>query len=108
MRTCLTADVGSYYAGSASADHDDHAGTPSPLSSASAPAPAADELDRDQFGARGDFVTSPEISQVFGELVGIWFVAEWMSQGQPARGVDHRQPLHAVFPVTGRGSITAL
>lgn len=34
------------------------------------------------FGKHGDFVTSPEISQVFGELVGVWTIAEWMSQGR--------------------------
>lgn len=34
----------------------------------------------DQFGRRGDFVTSPEISQMFGEMVGAWIVSEWMLQ----------------------------
>ncbi|KAI1805663.1 DUF185 domain-containing protein [Daldinia bambusicola] len=62
MRMCLTSDVGGYYTG-------------------------AIEADRDQFGRKGDFITSPEISQIFGELVGIWFVAEWMSQGRP-KGVQ--------------------
>lgn len=38
---------------------------------------------RDPFGRDGDFVTSPEISQMFGELVGIWCVAEWMAMQEP-------------------------
>jgi SAM-dependent MidA family methyltransferase len=37
------------------------------------------------FGAGGDFTTSPEISQCFGELVGVWAVAQWMALGQPRR-----------------------
>ena len=43
---------------------------------------------KDQFGASGDFVTSPEISQIFGELCGIWLVTEWMAQGRKKEGVQ--------------------
>ncbi|KAF8492639.1 DUF185-domain-containing protein [Russula emetica] len=32
-------------------------------------------------GARGDFITSPEISQVFGELVGIWLLSQYLNAG---------------------------
>lgn len=38
-------------------------------------------------GAAGDFVTAPEISQMFGELIGLCFVQYWMDLGQPERVV---------------------
>lgn len=65
MRQCLTNPDGGYYT------------TPRPSSQES-----------DQFGTAGDFITSPEISQVFGELVGIWFMTEWIAQGRPRQGVQ--------------------
>jgi NADH dehydrogenase [ubiquinone] 1 alpha subcomplex assembly factor 7 len=37
----------------------------------------------DPFGARGDFVTAPEVSQMFGELIGIWASAVWKQMGAP-------------------------
>ena len=40
---------------------------------------------RDPFGAAGDFITAPEISQVFGEMLGLWCVQVWHDQGKPAR-----------------------
>lgn len=36
-------------------------------------------------GKDGDFITAPEISQIFGELVGLWAVAVWQSMGAPAQ-----------------------
>jgi len=39
---------------------------------------------RDPLGARGDFITAPEISQMFGELIGIWIAATWAAMGAPA------------------------
>ncbi|XP_035268574.1 protein arginine methyltransferase NDUFAF7, mitochondrial [Anguilla anguilla] len=40
-------------------------------------------VKNDMLGADGDFITSPEISQIFGELLGIWCVSEWMAAGKP-------------------------
>ncbi len=37
----------------------------------------------DPFGAKGDFVTAPEISQTFGELVGLWAATSWRAAGAP-------------------------
>lgn len=36
-------------------------------------------------GARGDFITAPEISQVFGELIGLWCAVVWQQMGSPVR-----------------------
>jgi NADH dehydrogenase [ubiquinone] 1 alpha subcomplex assembly factor 7 len=38
---------------------------------------------RDPLGARGDFITAPEISQMFGELIGLWMAAVWIQMGAP-------------------------
>lgn len=38
---------------------------------------------RDPFGAQGDFTTAPEISQIFGELIGAWLAETWMQLGKP-------------------------
>jgi SAM-dependent MidA family methyltransferase len=40
---------------------------------------------RDPFGVAGDFITSPEISQMFGELIGLWAAATWRAMGSPAQ-----------------------
>jgi NADH dehydrogenase [ubiquinone] 1 alpha subcomplex assembly factor 7 len=40
---------------------------------------------RESIGARGAFVTAPEISQIFGELVGLWCGQVWRDQGSPRR-----------------------
>ncbi|MFO7759573.1 MAG: SAM-dependent methyltransferase [Roseovarius sp.] len=39
---------------------------------------------RDPFGTAGDFTTAPEISQMFGELIGLCLAQTWLDQGQPA------------------------
>jgi NADH dehydrogenase [ubiquinone] 1 alpha subcomplex assembly factor 7 len=39
--------------------------------------------DRDPLGARGDFITAPEVSQMFGEMIGLWCVDLWSRSGKP-------------------------
>lgn len=56
---------------------------------------------RDVFGTAGDFITSPEISQMFGEMIGIWVVAQWQtSMGKPKK-------LNLVELGPGRGTLMA-
>ncbi len=38
---------------------------------------------RDPLGAEGDFITAPEMTQAFGELIGLWCVEVWKSLGSP-------------------------
>jgi NADH dehydrogenase [ubiquinone] 1 alpha subcomplex assembly factor 7 len=40
-------------------------------------------VTRDPFGAQGDFITAPEVSQMFGELIGAWAAAVWQRMGAP-------------------------
>lgn len=53
---------------------------------------------RDPFGAAGDFITAPEISQMFGELCAVWLYTAWKASGAPA------QPLIAEIG-PGRGTL---
>ncbi len=39
---------------------------------------------RDPFGAAGDFITAPEISQMFGEMIGLCLAQSWLDQGAPS------------------------
>jgi NADH dehydrogenase [ubiquinone] 1 alpha subcomplex assembly factor 7 len=55
---------------------------------------------RDPFGKAGDFTTAPEISQVFGELIGAWCAVVWQQMGQPA-------PVRLIELGPGRGTLMA-
>src|SRR6476661_1405426 len=57
-------------------------------------------MTRDPFGAAGDFVTAPEISQMFGELIGLWAAAVWKQMGSPGK-------INLVELGPGRGTMMA-
>jgi NADH dehydrogenase [ubiquinone] 1 alpha subcomplex assembly factor 7 len=40
-------------------------------------------MNRDPLGSGGDFITAPEISQMFGEIVGLWLASVWQQLGAP-------------------------
>ncbi len=57
-------------------------------------------ITRDPLGMAGDFTTAPEISQMFGELLGLWAAQVWLDLGRPA-------PLHLAEAGPGRGTLMA-
>ncbi|ANU06970.1 class I SAM-dependent methyltransferase [Paraurantiacibacter namhicola] len=54
--------------------------------------------DRDPLGTGGDFVTAPEISQMFGELIGLWLADMWIRAGRT-------EPVHYVELGPGKGTL---
>ncbi len=54
----------------------------------------------DPLGAAGDFVTAPEISQLFGEMIGAWLIDCWEQCGRP-------RPVRLVELGPGRGTLMA-
>ena len=53
---------------------------------------------RDPIGAGADFITAPEVSQMFGELIGLWCVEAWRGMGAP-------DPFHLIELGPGRGTM---
>lgn len=53
---------------------------------------------RDPLGREGDFTTAPEVSQMFGELIGLWAAAVWREMGSP-------QTINFVELGPGRGTM---
>jgi NADH dehydrogenase [ubiquinone] 1 alpha subcomplex assembly factor 7 len=54
----------------------------------------------DVFGVQGDFITAPEISQMFGEMVGLWLSDLWLRANRPAN-------CHYVELGPGRGTLAS-
>uniref|UniRef100_A0A7S2WE38 Protein arginine methyltransferase NDUFAF7 n=1 Tax=Mucochytrium quahogii TaxID=96639 RepID=A0A7S2WE38_9STRA len=55
-------------------------------------------MRRDVFNEQGDFSTAPEISNLFGELIGLWCVSNWIALGRPRRS-------HLVEMGPGKGTL---
>lgn len=72
---------------------------PIPLSQYIAAANAEYYGTRDPLGSAGDFTTAPEISQMFGELIGLWAADLWQRAGEPDVAWVEVGP--------GRGTLTA-
>lgn len=54
--------------------------------------------NQEAIGAKGDFITAPEISQMFGEMIGIWAVETWEALGKP-------NPFNLVELGPGKGTL---
>lgn len=57
-------------------------------------------MTRDPFGTKGDFTTAPEMTQMFGELIGLWIADYFMKLRSP-------KPIHIVEIGPGRGTLMA-
>ena len=55
-------------------------------------------IARDPLGREGDFITAPEVSQMFGELIGLWAASVWRAMGSPPL-------LHLIELGPGRGTM---
>ncbi|HWV51909.1 class I SAM-dependent methyltransferase [Pseudorhodoplanes sp.] len=55
-------------------------------------------VTRDPFGAGGDFTTAPEVSQIFGELLGLWALSVW-------RMLDEPEAVNLIELGPGRGTM---
>lgn len=55
-------------------------------------------MTRDPFGQKGDFITAPEISQIFGEMIGVWLINSWEKMGSP-------KPFNLLECGPGRGTL---
>ena len=57
-------------------------------------------MGKDPFGRGGDFITAPEISQMFGEAIGVWFATAWQMMGKP-------ETVNLIELGPGRGTLMA-
>ena len=42
-------------------------------------------MKKNPFGKKGDFITAPNISRLFSEMIAIWIISFWQSLGCPKK-----------------------
>lgn len=57
-------------------------------------------VNQNPFGRQGDFITAPEISQMFGEMIGLWFADLWIKMDRPDK-------VHLIELGPGKGTLMA-
>lgn len=57
-------------------------------------------INQNPFGIKGDFITAPQISQMFGELIGLWFADIWLKMNKPPK-------IHLLELGPGEGNLMA-
>jgi NADH dehydrogenase [ubiquinone] 1 alpha subcomplex assembly factor 7 len=77
MRVCLTHPLHGYYTHTTTTTNNNN------NNSSTSKNNKINNTTRKIFGVKGDFTTSPEISQLFGEMIGIWCVDTWTKLGSP-------------------------
>lgn len=63
---------------------------------------------RDPLGRAGDFITAPEISQMFGEMIGIWIASVWEQMGRPEFRLIELGPGRGTLMADARRVLTQL
>ena len=82
MRLALTHPQHGYYIQRRQDDNDDDFDSDEPGVDAESSNDPTGKRRNTIFGPGGDFVTAPEVSQVFGECLGVWFFTQWQQQQQ--------------------------
>ncbi|TIB42334.1 hypothetical protein E3P86_00445 [Wallemia ichthyophaga] len=64
--------------------------------------------DKDPISKHGDFITSPEISQIFGELIAVWFLHQWHALRHDLSHTSNNPPKKVRFVELGPGNGTLM